>query len=207
MLTVIRTWSLAATLFRFQVTTHDLSLLLCRSNSRFPRESKPSPRPMPRPLPPRPPRPPPRPLRGLSAEGLLDRDLTDQKVVSVSPVTSRPRVGHQFYSLVYGELCAPLRLLLCRLVKTALTRWSAVWPLVCRSPFTLATLVLGSRLTLLVWSSAHPPDTCRSTTAGEETLLKQNLSNRFCGNTIISRVCWQRGLQGFVQWGGSPSFL
>lgn len=52
--------------------THDLSLALCLSKSRFPRESKPSPRPMPRPLPPRPPRPPPRPLGGLSLEGLID---------------------------------------------------------------------------------------------------------------------------------------
>lgn len=50
--------------------TYDLSLPLCRSNSRFPRESKPSLRPMPRPLPPRPPLPPPRPLIGLSLTGL-----------------------------------------------------------------------------------------------------------------------------------------
>lgn len=54
--------------------THDLSLPLCLSKSRFPRESKPSPLPMPRPLPPRPPRPPPRPLGGLSPEGLTDRN-------------------------------------------------------------------------------------------------------------------------------------
>ena len=56
--------------------THDLSLPLCLSKSRFPRESKPSPRPMPRPLPPRPPRPPPRPLGGLSPEGLMGHKQT-----------------------------------------------------------------------------------------------------------------------------------
>lgn len=53
--------------------TYDLSLPLCRSNSRFPLESKPSLRPMPRPLPPRPPLPPPRPLIGLSPMGLKRR--------------------------------------------------------------------------------------------------------------------------------------
>lgn len=52
-------------------STYDRSLPLCLSNSRFPRESKPSLRPMPRPLPPpRPPLPPPRPLIGLSPMGL-----------------------------------------------------------------------------------------------------------------------------------------
>lgn len=51
--------------------THDLSLPLCLSKSRFPRESKPSPRGIPRPLPPRPPRPPPRPLGGRSPKGLV----------------------------------------------------------------------------------------------------------------------------------------
>lgn len=59
-----------ANICRFTAPTHDLSLPLCLSKSRLPRESKPSPRPMPRPLPPRPPRPPPRPLGGLSPEGL-----------------------------------------------------------------------------------------------------------------------------------------
>lgn len=67
--------------------THDLSLPLCLSKSRFPRESKPSPRPMPRPLPPRPPRPPPRPLGGLSPEGLLDRNKCNLKHVKKGALT------------------------------------------------------------------------------------------------------------------------
>lgn len=50
--------------------TYDLSLPLCLSKSRLPRESKPSPRPMPRPRPPLAPRPPPRPRDGLSPTGL-----------------------------------------------------------------------------------------------------------------------------------------
>lgn len=49
--------------------THDLSLPLCLSNSRLPRESNPSPRPIPRPRP-RPRPSPPRPRMGLSRMGL-----------------------------------------------------------------------------------------------------------------------------------------
>lgn len=67
--------------------------------------------------------------------------------------------GLQVHSLLSRELCASFRFVLGRLLKAALTRGSPVRPLVSRSPFTLAALVLEAGLALLVWSPAHPPDT------------------------------------------------
>ena len=66
---------------------------------------------------------------------------------------------HHSYPLVCRELSTSLGLVLCRLLETALARRSPFRPLVSRSPFTLPTLMLGTRLALLVWSSAHTPDT------------------------------------------------
>lgn len=68
-------------------------------------------------------------------------------------------VLHHSYSLVCRELANSLRLVLGGLLKAALAGRSPVRPLVPGSPFTLPTLMLGTWLALLVWSSAHPPDT------------------------------------------------
>lgn len=81
--------------------TYDLSLPLCRSNSRFPRESKPSLRPMPRPLPPRPPLPPPRPLIGLSLTGL--KKLMQNNCYNHSLAKVLSQWGKHFYCPVGGS--------------------------------------------------------------------------------------------------------
>lgn len=78
-----------------------MSLPLCRSNSRFPRESKPSLRPMPRPLPPRPPLPPPRPLIGLSLTGL--KKLMQNNCYNHSLAKVLSQWGKHFYCPVGGS--------------------------------------------------------------------------------------------------------
>ena len=68
-------------------------------------------------------------------------------------------VLHHSYSLVCGELSTSLRLVLSGLLEAALAGRSPVRPLVSRSSFALTARMLGTRLALLVRSSAHPPDT------------------------------------------------
>ena len=72
------------------------------------------------------------------------------------------RHSHHRYPLVNRELSASIGLVLGGLLETALSRRSPVGPLVSRSPLALPDLVLGTGLALPVWSSAHPPDTCKS---------------------------------------------
>lgn len=151
-------------------STHDLSLPLCLSKSRLPRESKPSPRPMPRPLPPRPPRPPPRPRGGLSPEGLRGGHRRCSYITTTTklqwssgstrkPLTESPPITDvHIHSLVHRELPHSLGLVLGRFFESPLAGRSPLRPLVSGSAFALPALMLGPRLALLVWSSAHPPD-------------------------------------------------
>lgn len=66
------------------------------------------------------------------------------------------------HSLVHRELSHPLGLVLGGLFEAALSGSSPLRPLVSRSAFALAARMLRPWLALLVWSSAHPPDTLKT---------------------------------------------
>lgn len=84
--------------------------------------------------------------------------LKHNKPSSSSACLKYPPVAVCAHSLVYRELSDSLRLVLGGLFEAALAGRSPLRPLVSRSTFALPTLMLGARLALLVWSSAHPPD-------------------------------------------------
>lgn len=97
-------------------------------------------------------------------------------------------------SLVYWKVCASLRLVLGGLLEAPLPGRSPVRPLIRGSTFALPALMLGSGLTLLVRSSAHPPDSCKRSNAVSTDVIIVDFQ-RYFGSTIKSlksSVCSSR---------------